>query len=222
MKPAALIFIAIFLIFIFEFLIVKFPKKKWLKKWKFKGPVVILLVFLGLVAVSSINQPDVHCGKAHRTFTKPPVSLVTSVDYFMQANYDYDIGDCMRAVDDYTKAIRTSPTYEKAYNNRGYTYMRLREYGKAMDDFNKALEINPEYVNALINRGDLYNFYYDIDRKKALADYDKAMAIGGVDADSAKSLCSHRAIAIYGGLTPATYFKLLAKPKSHGCTIPSE
>ena len=97
--------------------------------------------------------------------------------------------------------------------------MRQREYEKALIDLNKAIEIHPDYVNALKNRGDIYNYYFNVDRKKAIEDYDKVISLGGLSVDSSKSICGHRAIAIYGGSSLPTYIKLIMRPQSYGCTM---
>lgn len=219
MKILAFLLAGIGLIFLFEYLIKRYPKKKWLKKWKIRGPIVIVLVTIVLIGIEAFLKPDMHCRVSHKTETVPPISLVTARDYFDQGNYDFDIGDCKRAIDDYSQSLRLDPLNARAFNNRGYTYMRKQEYAKALADFNKAIEISPDYANARMNRGDIYNFYYNIDRKKAIEDYDRVIDLGGVEVDSSRSVCGHRAIAIKNGLSISTYIDLVTKPQSHGCTM---
>lgn len=219
MKVIALLLVGIGLIFLFEHLVKRYPKKKWLKKWKIKGPIVIILVTLVLICVEGFLKPDMHCRVSHKTETAPPISLVTAKDYFDQGNYDFNIGDCKRAIDDYSQSIRLDPHSARTLNNRGYAYMRRQEYEKALADFNKAIELSPDYANARMNRGDIYNFYYNIDRKKAIEDYDRVIDLGGVEVDPSRSVCGHRAIAIKNGLSISTYIELITKSKSHGCTM---
>ena len=90
-----------------------------------------------------------------------------------------------------------SPTAE-AYNNRAYTYMTIRDYADALPDLDQAIALRPTYVNALMNRGDIYNFYYQIDRARALADYDRVLALGP-EATHGASICGHRFLAGHNG-----------------------
>ena len=66
--------------------------------------------------------------------------------------------------------------------------MRLRNYSAALPDLNKALVLNPNYIQALMNRGDIHNYYYAIDRRSAIADYEKVIALGGT---RGTSVCGH-------------------------------
>lgn len=129
------------------------------------------------------------------------------MDYFIRGNYDYDKGNCKQAIKDYTQSIILNPLYPEAYNNRAYTFMRMRNFKDALVDLNKALELNPNYVQALMNRGDIFNYYYAIDRKRAIVDYNKVISLG---AKEGTSVCGHLLLAQHNGWNIFTIFDLPA------------
>lgn len=168
-----------------------------------------LVILLTLALYRGAIAPDNWCSSFHTTNSAPPQNLKTSMDYFEQGNYDYDKGDCSQAIVDYTKSISLNSKYAQSYNNRGYTYMRLRDYQNALPDLNKAISLNPTYVQALMNRGDIYNFYYSIDRSKAIADYQKVISLGFT---SDNSVCGHLLLAKHGGWNLGTILDFLKGP----------
>ncbi len=113
----------------------------------------------------------------------------------MQGNYDYDTGNCQKAIIDYTASIKMNPNYPQAYNNRAYTYMRMQNYPAALPDLDKALALNPSYTQALMNRGDIHN-YYIIDRPNAILDYEKVISLGHTQGTS---VCGHLFLARHNG-----------------------
>jgi tetratricopeptide (TPR) repeat protein len=172
---------------------------------------VLLLGFLAFAMYRDTTSKDIQCSTTHTTTNTPPASLKTAMDYFLQGDYDYDTGNCTKAIADYTKSIELNSKYPQAYNNRAYTYMRLRDYKSALPDLDKALALNPNYIQALMNRGDIHNYYYAIDRKSAIADYEKVIALGGT---KGTSVCGHLFLAEHNGWNlgavfglPLAYFK---------------
>jgi tetratricopeptide (TPR) repeat protein len=139
-------------------------------------------------------MPDTWCTAIRNSTSYPPAVLKTSMDYFEKGNYDYDTGRCKEAIADYAKSIELNSKYPQAFNNRAYTYMRMGDYKDALTDLNKALEINPNYINALMNRGDIYNYYFEIDKTKAITDYEKIISIAGA---GGTGVCGHLAMAKY-------------------------
>lgn len=167
--------------------------------WK----ALIISGLFGLVLVSLIvfaiykgsKAPDTWCTTIHASNSYPPAALRTSTDYFESGNYNYDTGRCKEAVADYTKSIALNSKYPQAFNNRAYTYMRMGEYKNALSDLEKALAIDPNYINALMNRGDIHNYYFEVDKAKAIADYEKIISIAGT---KGTSVCGHLFMAKYG------------------------
>ena len=175
---------------------------------------LVLLIILGFGSIRvyhAITMPDTQCSTAHNVSYNPPLSPKLALDYFIKGNYYYDKGDCKQAIKDYTTSIKLNPDYPQTYNNRAYTYMRMKDYKEALDDLNKALTLNPNYINALMNRGDLYNYYGPvIDRKKAIADYEKVISLGGV---KGTSVCGHLFLAQHNGWNLGT---VLDFPRAFG------
>jgi tetratricopeptide (TPR) repeat protein len=165
---------------------------------------VLLLGFLAYAMYKSATAPDIQCSTTHTTTNTPPASLKTAMDYFEQGNYDYDTGNCAKAIADYTQSIKLNPDYPQAYNNRAYTHMRMRNYKDALPDLDKAIALNPNYINALMNRGDIHN-YYLVDRKSAISDYEKVIALG---ATQGTSVCGHLFLAEHDGWNLGTVFGL--------------
>lgn len=153
-----------------------------------------LFILFCIAAYKSSKMPDTWCTTIRNSTSYPPAILKTSTDYFEKGNYDYDTGRCKEAVVDYTKSITLNSKYPQAYNNRAYTYMRMGDYKNALIDLNKALTLNPNYINALMNRGDIYNYYFEVDKTKAIADYEKIISIAGT---GGTGVCGHLAMAKY-------------------------
>jgi len=128
------------------------------------------------------------------------------MDYFEQGNYDYDTGNCEKAIVAYTKSIELNPEYSQAYNNRAYTYMRMREYKPALADLEKALKLKPDYIQALMNRADIHNYYYDINRQSAIVDYKKARSLGATQKET--SVCGHLFLAEHNGWSLGAFIDL--------------
>ncbi len=169
-----------------------------------------MLTLAVIGAAHSALSGDIQCGKSHNTETNPPAKTETANDYFEMGDYQYDLGSCDEAINNYTNAINMDSNFAEALNNRGYTYMRLREYDKALKDLDKAIEIRPDYVHALMNRGDIYNYYYEIDRQKAIEDYNKVLdLVKDKNARRDLAVCGHKLIAENGGWSPVIYLELV-------------
>ncbi|MGH7204481.1 MAG: hypothetical protein ACREHC_08650, partial [Candidatus Levyibacteriota bacterium] len=79
-------------------------------------------------------------------------------------------------------------------------------YKDALLDLDKAVSLRPDYINARMNRGDIYNFYYTINRSKALEDYNKVIALGG---QHGTSVCGHKAMAQNNNFLPLVFLQLI-------------
>ena len=75
-----------------------------------------------------------------------------SADALFRLGRDYNTSShFLEAVDEFNKAISKNPNMAAAYNGRGYSKMRIRDYRGAVADFNKAIALQPGYPNALKN-----------------------------------------------------------------------
>lgn len=142
---------------------------------------------------------------------------MTAADYLALGDYDFDRGDCVQAIAAYSQAIALNPQYAEAYNNRAYTYMMQADYARALPDLDTAIRLRPTYVHALMNRGDIYNFNYQIDRQKAIADYDRVIAQGPT-AYHDTSVCGHRWLALHNGWHLSTLAVFVQGPDA-GCRV---
>jgi tetratricopeptide (TPR) repeat protein len=78
--------------------------------------------------------------------------------------------DMVKAVDEFTEAIRLNPNYAEAYYQRGIIYGGPWLYeNAAIEDFSQAIRINPNYKEAYKERYNMYYFYTN-DWDRALAD----------------------------------------------------
>lgn len=143
----------------------------------------------------------------------PPTKRETAADFLALGDYQLDGGQTDQAIASYTRAIELKPDFAEAYNNRAYAYMKAERYALALPDLDQAIGLRPNYVNALMNRGDMYNYFYQIDYARALADYDRVLAI---DAKT-HNLCGHRLMALRGGWSPGVIFELNTRGAEYGC-----
>jgi tetratricopeptide (TPR) repeat protein len=191
-----------------------------LKSPAFGIPVAVLgggLLVLGAsAAYGAATEPDTQCTSVHTTTSQPPPSLVSAADFLALGDFDFDRGACNEAIADYTRAIDLDAQFAAAYNNRAYTNMRQQNYAAALPDLDRAIELRPDYANALMNRGDIYNYYYAIDRQRAIADYDRIIALGQ---SGQGSVCGHRMLAYYGGWSPRVFVDVLLHGTDVGCTL---
>lgn len=201
--------ISMFVVFIITVLVYFFLSKKLgsKKAYNVKKINTIALIYSAFIAIcllgfvffkmlSAANAPDKQCSTIHAARSYSPANLTTAMDYFEQGNYEYDIGNCQKAIEYYTTSIKMNPKYPQAYNNRAYTLMRLRRFADALSDLNFAIELNPNYIQALMNRGDIHNYYFAIDRQSAVVDYEKIVSLGG---GRGTSVCENLFFARHNG-----------------------
>ena len=167
----------------------------------------------GFTRVRQVVQPAPVCGGDAEAATTPPAQLVSAADFLAQGDFDYDQGRCAAAVADYTRALELDPQLAEAYNNRAYTNMALQNYAASLPDLDQAIALRPDYVNALMNRGDIYNYYYSIDYDKAVADYDRVLAL----APEHTSVCGHRLLAQQHGWNPLVLLAVVTQGVRAGC-----
>ena len=157
---------------------------------------VVLCGFLTLIMYEQSLNIDTWCTTIHTTTSVAPAKPKTAMDFFTLGDYDFSTGNCVKAVQDYTKSIKINPKYPQAYNNRAYTYMRIRDYKDALVDLDQAITLNPSYSQALMNRADIHNYYFGIDRQSAILDYQKVISLGG---QKTTSVCGHLFLAQHNG-----------------------
>jgi tetratricopeptide (TPR) repeat protein len=83
--------------------------------------------------------------------------------------------DPRQAITHLDKAIRLSPNYTEAINNRGNAYNDLGEYRQAIMNFDRAIQLKPDYADALYNRGRSYIKLSEY--RRAIADLDRAIQL---------------------------------------------
>jgi tetratricopeptide (TPR) repeat protein len=99
----------------------------------------------------------------------------TGVAYSNRGSEYFLRGDHVRAVADFTEALRLNPGYAEVYNNRGVLYSTRGDNDKAIADFTRAILLKPAYAASYDNRGLAYH------RKgllhEALRDFTKAIEL---------------------------------------------
>ena len=192
------------LVYVISFLFESFSHKR--KKSHRKALLISFFVFIvltGLIffgAYVSRFQSDLQCKSVSSLSLLPPSPIDTPNGHLKQGDFYYEHGDCERAIIEYTKTIQLYPDFPQSYNNRAYTNMRLRNFKDALVDLDKAIQLNPNYINALMNRGDIHNYYYQIDRQAAIADYKRVIAITGLNRKD-PTVCGHLFLAKHNGWT---------------------
>lgn len=175
-----------------------------------------LLVVMLIAALAVIRDTSPRPAAVKKTSSTPPAALTTAADYLAQGDYDFDLGNYDSAIASYSRALELKPDFAEAYNNRAYAYMMVKKYEQALPDLDQALRLRPDYVNALMNRGDIHNYYYQIDRARAIADYDRVLELDP-DAPNHTSVCGHRMLAIHNGWSPTIYVEILQHGVNSGC-----
>ena len=84
--------------------------------------------------------------------------------------HDYD-----RAIEDYSRAVKTNPRNGTAYNNRGIAYRQKANAKQAIEDSTRAIELDPKSTTFYLDRARAYRELRDFD--KAIQDADAAVRI---------------------------------------------
>jgi len=123
----------------------------------------------------------------YRAFTQEqasdPATRLATADAFLRVGEIHKaLGDLaaaedalVKAIADFTEAIRLNPNLSEAYSNRGYSWREKHEYEKAIAEFTEAIRLNPNLSEAYRHRGTawLAKKHYD----RALADFSEAIRI---------------------------------------------
>ncbi|MEI6286943.1 MAG: tetratricopeptide repeat protein [Bacillota bacterium] len=117
-----------------------------------------------------------------------PTKVEDGKKYFDKGVEAYNRNDYVRAIVEYSHAIKLQPEYAEAYNNRGEAYYAKGQHDLAIADYSQAIKLKPYNYESLNNRGVVYRIkgQYDlsiIDHSQAIelrADYAKAYQNRGV------------------------------------------
>jgi hypothetical protein len=114
--------------------------------------------------------------KIKKTSLKKPSDGTPNGDWSQKAMALWKNGqfkDPEKAVDYWSRAIRSKQNTVEAYNNRGLAYHELKQYDKAIKDYSQAIRLDPARIAAYNNRG---NSYYEMDEYQlALADFNQSL-----------------------------------------------
>lgn len=95
---------------------------------------------------------------------------------YLQENGDRNVENYERALSCYDTIAHIDTNFFGAYYNKGFIYYTyLKEYSKAIASYTQAIKAFPSYYQAFYSRGLCYEKMKE--RKMALEDYDKALAI---------------------------------------------
>lgn len=97
-------------------------------------------------------------------------------DYVKQGDKQYAIGNFVKAIQFYNKALSLNTKNVKAYNGRGIVHHELKDYSSAVNDYTNAIAIQPNNLGIIINRGVSYSHLGDY--KNATKDARKACELG--------------------------------------------
>lgn len=152
-------FLFLALIFLVLEMLTTNRKKYWRLLFRFKKPVGVAFVILGIFLLGS--QPSL---------AKNPYS-------FEKGNAWYQKGDYPSALRQYEDLAKSHPNDAEVSYNLGNTYYQLQQYDKARTEFKKSLNAEDEEIRkqALYNLGNTE--FRAKDYQAALDDYDKALKI---------------------------------------------
>jgi hypothetical protein len=124
--------------------------------------------------------------KNQKTKSAPRPGLNKSMQQIQQQNADWSqkalalwqgdkYTDPNKAVNYWSRAIKSNQNTAGAYSNRGLAYHGLKQYQKAVADFSQAIKLEPGYAAAYMNRG---NAYYELNEYQlALNDFNQSLKL---------------------------------------------
>lgn len=96
----------------------------------------------------------------------PEDILAKANEYFMQANFQ-------NAITYYTDFLQSYPQHFAALDNRGLSYLALKDYGRAIDDFSSAIRVNKSSSMSYVYRALAYQGKNNLPSAKK--DYEDAL-----------------------------------------------
>jgi tetratricopeptide (TPR) repeat protein len=124
---------------------------------------------------------------------------ITLFNHDLQVTKDNDIahynlacslaeeGKLNEAIYHYSEAIRITPYYFAACNNRGIAYAKLGQYQPAIESFSEAIRLKPDIVEAYHNRGIAY--FKEGNDKSGCLDAKRACDLGNCKLLEANRYC---------------------------------
>jgi tetratricopeptide (TPR) repeat protein len=112
-----------------------------------------------------------------------------AVAYINRGNAYSKQGDLDRAIDDFTKAIKSNSRNLVAFYNRGNAHIVQENFDQAIIDFSRAISLQRDHVLSYNGRGNAYLAKGETER--AIAEYNKALEIDPNNTQAA----SNRALA---------------------------
>ena len=124
-------------------------------------------------------------------FEKAVSTLTYKTPHFAYNNLGlayYKKGEHQKAIESYTKALGSSPSYSICYANLGLAHEAMMRWDEAIDAYEKAIFYYPEYSAAHLNLGKLYlkldrndmatrelNLAIEVDPRSSFADEARAL-----------------------------------------------
>lgn len=99
--------------------------------------------------------------------------------YLTRGSLYLEEGDSIKALSDYTEAIKQDSSLYQSYSMRGLLNYQLKNYDNALVDLDEAIRLDPLYSGNYINRG-LVKYAKD-DYRGAMADYDQVIGLDSIN-----------------------------------------
>jgi tetratricopeptide (TPR) repeat protein len=86
-----------------------------------------------------------------------------------------ELGNYMKAIDDFNQALKINPDYLMVLESRGFSYLSIGEINLAINDFDQSIKYNPLNYLTYYNRG--LAFEKNGSKNLALNDYDSSIIL---------------------------------------------
>lgn len=102
--------------------------------------------------------------------------------HYNLANYYYENGDWILAVEEFKRSSSINDKNELAYSGLGKSYAQIGEYDNSIDAFKKAIALKPDYLELYRNLGSVY---FAMGRMNdAIMVYEKVIKLSPNDVDA--------------------------------------
>lgn len=126
-------------------------------------------------------SPDLvlkYCTRAIQSGRLPEETL--AVTFYNRGNLYLNRREFERAIEDFSRAIRLKPKYERALFQRANAYYDHGEYDRAIEDYSRTIRLSPDLAQAYFHRGRAYLARGENDR--AVEDYTQVLRLQPNDA----------------------------------------